>query len=176
MTSTNLYQTPDAQLDDGLEQYYQPKIFSRSGRIGRLRYLAYYMLYVLVFYLAMAVLGFVVGLSLGEGAMTQGIVTVAVVVGLIFFVAGVFFLMRRRLNDLGHSGWVGLLILVPVLNVVFSLYLLFAPGNKDANQYGSVPTDNHPGLWFGALGPIVFIGILAAIAVPAYQDYISRIQ
>ena len=39
---TNVYETPAASLvGDIAEEPYQPKIFSFSGRIGRLRYLGY---------------------------------------------------------------------------------------------------------------------------------------
>ena len=37
----NPYSAPDAALDTGQDDLYQPKIFSFSGRIGRMRYLAY---------------------------------------------------------------------------------------------------------------------------------------
>ena len=43
MSEQNPYSTPGAALDTEQDQYYQPKIISFSGRIGRLRYLAYVM-------------------------------------------------------------------------------------------------------------------------------------
>lgn len=39
----------------------------------------------------------------------------------------------KRLNDLGKSPWLALLSLIPIVNLVFGLYLLFMPGIK-ANQ------------------------------------------
>jgi uncharacterized membrane protein YhaH (DUF805 family) len=42
ISDINPYDAPDASLDTGHdEESYQPKIFSFSGRIGRMRYLAY---------------------------------------------------------------------------------------------------------------------------------------
>ncbi len=41
MSDANPYSAPDAALDTGQDVLYQPKIFSFSGRIGRMRYLAY---------------------------------------------------------------------------------------------------------------------------------------
>ena len=39
---SNVYRTPEASLvGDVVEDSYQPKIFSFSGRIGRLRYFGY---------------------------------------------------------------------------------------------------------------------------------------
>ncbi len=39
----------------------------------------------------------------------------------------VIFLIRR-LHDRDHSGWLALLILVPVVNILFALYVLFVTG------------------------------------------------
>lgn len=36
----------------------------------------------------------------------------------------------RRCRDLGHSGWVVLLYLVPLVNTAFFLYLRFAPSRN----------------------------------------------
>lgn len=43
----------------------------------------------------------------------------------------------RRLHDLGYSGWLTLLSLVPLASMVLFLYLLFAPGKNDGNKYGA---------------------------------------
>jgi len=36
----------------------------------------------------------------------------------------------RRLHDLGHSGWLFLAALVPIVNLLFFFYLLFKPGQR----------------------------------------------
>jgi uncharacterized membrane protein YhaH (DUF805 family) len=42
----------------------------------------------------------------------------------------------KRLHDLGHSGWWNLIALIPIPNVIFGLYLLFARGQNQGNLYG----------------------------------------
>ncbi len=49
------------------------------------------------------------------------------------------FLWIQRIHDLGKSGWFALLLLVPVVNIVFLLYLLFAEGEHGPNAYGPDP-------------------------------------
>ena len=61
------------------------------------------------------------------------------------------------------------------MNIFVGLWLLFAPGKKEHNNYGPHPVKNPIGIVILALiMPIVMIGILAAVALPAYQDYVER--
>jgi len=43
----------------------------------------------------------------------------------------------RRLHDINQSGLLTLLLLVPFVNLLLFLYLLFAPGTQGANKYGN---------------------------------------
>jgi uncharacterized membrane protein YhaH (DUF805 family) len=45
----------------------------------------------------------------------------------------------RRLHDLDATGWLLLLIFVPVINIGFLFVLLFKAGTKGSNAYGSIP-------------------------------------
>lgn len=45
-------------------------------------------------------------------------------------------LLMRRLHDVGLSGAFSLFIFVPLAGAVLVLYLLFARGKKETNQYG----------------------------------------
>jgi curved DNA-binding protein CbpA len=45
----------------------------------------------------------------------------------------------KRLHDLNNSGWLSLLQLIPFVNFVFGLYLLFSDSNKGPNKYGEDP-------------------------------------
>jgi uncharacterized membrane protein YhaH (DUF805 family) len=45
----------------------------------------------------------------------------------------------RRLHDLDASGWLLLLTFIPVINIGFLLVLIFKPGTKGSNPYGSIP-------------------------------------
>lgn len=48
-----------------------------------------------------------------------------------------FIFIIRRLHDCNYSGWFSVLIFIPYLNVLFILYLVFAKGNVENNDYGS---------------------------------------
>jgi len=50
----------------------------------------------------------------------------------------------RRLHDLGKSGWYVLLLIIPLVNFFFQLYLLFAKGEAGDNTYGHAPKDKKP--------------------------------
>jgi Predicted membrane protein len=45
----------------------------------------------------------------------------------------------RRLHDVNYSGWLILLCLIPVVNVIFIFLLCVIEGNQYDNQYGPTP-------------------------------------
>lgn len=173
---TNPYQPPQSslgELDSG--GHADIKVFSFSGRIGRLRYLAYSMGAMLLFVIPIMILTPTMAPSMENGS-DPGMGYLA---GIGFVVAYAFLLVAsltlavRRLNDFDTSGWMSLLMFVPVVNGIFGFALWLIPGTKGANRYGLQPPPNSGGVTFLALLiPIVaVIGILAAIAIPAYNDY-----
>ena len=172
MDSANPYGTPEAELNHGQGELYTPSIISFNGRIGRLRYLAYAMG---INFALMAVMGVVVGVTIGTTAFmagsTEGLSTLGVVIGLVFYIAiivvSVMF-MKRRLNDLNRSGWWGLLVIVPLVGLLLAIYLMFFPGTDGDNNWGPAPTSNSIGvLILGWMMPVFFVlGIVAAIAIP----------
>ena len=48
-------------------------------------------------------------------------------------------LVTRRLHDLDKKEWLIVLSLIPLVNVLFALYLLFFPGTEGRNKYGEQP-------------------------------------
>jgi uncharacterized membrane protein YhaH (DUF805 family) len=56
----------------------------------------------------------------------------------------------RRLHDIGKSGWLQLLGLIPLIGWILLIYWAAQPGDSGANQYGS-PPDNP--LATGAVAP-----------------------
>lgn len=173
----NPYATPDAVLSQPAagDATYDPKFFAIHGRIGRLRYLAYN-------FIAMFLLTFVVGILAAvmipiiAGSRNGGAAGMAVMV--IIYLPTLFaslVITKRRFNDLNHSGWWSLLMFVPLVNLIAWLYLVFGSGTDGPNNYGLPPAKNSALLWIAALlVPIAFVGILAAVALPAYQKYVMR--
>ncbi len=51
-------------------------------------------------------------------------------------------LIVRRLHDLNKSGWFALILLIPFVNFLFSLYLWLEKGTDGPNQYGADPLWN----------------------------------
>jgi heme/copper-type cytochrome/quinol oxidase subunit 2 len=80
----------------------------------------------------------------------------------------------QRSHDFNMTGWFSLLVFVPFANLLF----WFVPGTDGANRFGAKTQPNSTGvtvaLW---IVPVVFvIGIVAAVSIPAYQDYVKRAQ
>lgn len=179
---SNPYQAPEADLSTEVQsEPNQSGLFSLSGRIGRLRYLAYLMCSYLLVLIALSVVGIISAVlvpAMGEDAgSVLAIAAMAIVYIPLLFYAFVFAV--RRLNDMGWSGWVSLLMLVPIVGIVIALIVLFKKGDAGVNQYGAQPRPNSTGVkvaaFFGLVVPfIATIGILAAIAIPAYSDYVER--
>ncbi len=45
----------------------------------------------------------------------------------------------RRLHDLGQSGWISIVNIIPIVNLILGLILLFVPGQPFPNKYGLQP-------------------------------------
>lgn len=175
-TNANLEQVP--QTDDT----YVPKLLSFSGRIGRLRYLAYQVSMAILSYLFLfAVAGLILATS-SFSSISQTLESAMGMVVLTVFAIALFVgsitIAKRRLNDLDNSGWLAILMFIPYVNFLFSLYLIFAKGNEGSNSYGPAPSANTRAVILGALVmPILAVlGIIAAIALPAYKNYTDRVK
>ncbi len=173
MSQYNQYSTPQSQVDRGMQQQFgEAKIFSVSGRIGRVRFLAYCM----GVYLLVGVTSSIAQVMLmGPASETMtpaalGLMGFVVLAQLVFY----FMFAIQRSHDMNTSGWLSLIILIPLIGF---LVFLIAPGTRGENNYGLQPPPNNAGVIILAfLIPIAVIGILAAIAIPAYQGYIERAQ
>ena len=80
----------------------------------------------------------------------------------------------RRLHDVNTTGWLAVLLIVPLVNLLLLLYLLLKRGDEGGNRFAAVrPT---PG-WEKVLGYIGtalllsgVIGIMMAILLPAIMQ------
>ncbi len=170
MASSNPYAPPRADVADvSAEAAFQPvKIWSAQGRVGRLRYLAYQG----AAYLLVLVLVFI-GSMVGAMLQSPGLVIGLMVVGFVPYVVLTVLLTIQRCHDMDWTGWASLLVLIPLVGLLF----WFVPGTPGANRFGGPPPPNGSGvkvLVWGGVVAMVLVGVLAAIALPAYEDYVQR--
>ena len=116
------------------------EIFSTEGRLNRLRYLKYMAILALLGITAKFTTTCMGTLLTGDpnGAL---IMTITVVLALIAGTGNVM-LKIRRIHDLGKSGYFALIAFIPVVGLIFSIYLFCAPGQVGWNQYGADPLQN----------------------------------
>lgn len=160
------YATPKAAVAETLPEFGELKAFTTDGRIGRLRYLAWSMVLMLACLPLFGIAGGFFAASEILGGLLMVVVGIAVaVVGIMFGV--------QRLHDIGWSGWLLLVTLVPIVGGVFSLLMFIIPGSTAANRFGPPPPPNSRAVKILALlwVAIIVIGIVAAIALPAYMGY-----
>ena len=137
--------------------------------MGRLRLIAYSAGLYLAFIVVSGVLGGVAGAT--------GSPNTAVALGVIAFalyVIGGLVLLIQRSHDMNLSGWWSLAAMIPLVGLVW----LCKGGTPGANRWGAPPPPNG---WFvrivGLIFPVVLVvGLVAAIALPAYSDYTKRAQ
>lgn len=167
--------------------YHDEPFYGFRGRIGRLRYLAYTIVMSLILYGLVSVVGGVAGLTflalgLAESRASENFWwTVLVVLMIAFAIVGVYVTLApiiRRLHDMNRTGWWSLLGLVPYVNGIFVLFLIFVPGTDGVNDYGvpARPPTTRVKIVASLIPAIMIIGILAAIALPVYQNYVSQYQ
>ena len=160
------YATPKAAVAETLPEFGELKAFTTDGRIGRLRYLAWSMVLMLACLPLFGIAGGFFAASEILGGLLMVVVGIAVaVVGIMFGV--------QRLHDIGWSGWLLLVTLVPIVGGVFSLLMFIIPGSTAANRFGPPPPPNSRAVKVLALlwVAIIVIAIVAAIALPAYMGY-----
>lgn len=164
--SASPYATPKAAVAENLPEFGELKVLGIDGRIGRLRYLAWPLVLILA---CLPLFGIAAGFfAVSEilGGLLMAVVGIAVTVISIMF--GV-----KRLHDIGWSGWLLLLTLVPVVGGVFSLLMFIIPGSTAANRFGPPPPPNSTAVKVLALlwVAMIILGIIAAIALPAYTGF-----
>ena len=159
---------------DPKEHPYNPALdhpLSPRGRFGRLAYLAWYLVLSLATMLPI-ILGMIIFAMLGASLENQDSLLVAggilsLILYIVFFYYAIVITIRR-LHDLGQTGGLSLLMFVPLINIGFMLYVMFAKGTPTNNEFGA-PRPNRG--WEVALGKIYIVltvlGLIIGIALVA---------
>jgi uncharacterized membrane protein YhaH (DUF805 family) len=176
------YAPPRANVGESLPAFAVLKPFSVEGRIGRLRFLAWTMVLSLV---TLPIVGIfaLIALGLVSGESTTGLIIggiLAFFLFLGFFIVSILFSVQR-LHDIGWSGWLWLLNIVPFVGSFFPFVIMVVPGNTGANQYGPPPPPNSTAvkvlcsLWVVFIALIFAGGILGGFSA-VQQEYESNLE
>lgn len=129
------YATPQAAVGETMPEFGELRVWTTEGRIGRLRYLAW----SLVLMVATTGIMGVVGIAVSISEILGGLLAIAVVIGMVVVSVQIGV---QRLHDMGWSGWLLLLNLIPIVNSIFWILMLVIPGTPAANRYGPIPPAN----------------------------------
>jgi len=168
MEQANPYAVPNAPVGGmQTEGFGKVDLFTANGRLGRVRYFFYGMLIGLVGLVLVGLSSLLFTISPILGGVVVTVVYIAM------FVISIL-LTIQRCHDFNMTGWLSLLLLVPLAPLVF----YFIPGTKGSNQYGLQSPPNSKGIVAGAIilpiAMFLIMGIISAIAIPAYQDYVEK--
>jgi len=162
MQTANPYRTPAANVADvPSTEVGRINILSIKGRLGRVRYIGYTVgLMLLLSFgggLASALAGPKIGVFLYFAAMIASIVLSTM-------------LTVQRAHDFNATGWLAIIAFIPLVNFIFWL----VPGTDGENRFGpKTPPNSKLAVVLASVIPAVMIvGIVAAIAIPAYQKYL----
>lgn len=117
------------------EAVFKELFFTSKGRLNRKSYIYRSIFLSLVLSVIQVVLTFAANTI---GALELLFAVLLLVSGLFGFVASIM-MLERRLHDLDKSGWWMLLLCVPLVNILFYIYILFFKGTEGPNQYGEDP-------------------------------------
>ena len=129
---------------NGQVAWYKKNLLHANGRMNRLRFLKYVLLNTGMGLLAWMVAGILGGLIyavISEGLGLFLIVALGFVLGLPFSISNIM-LSIRRIHDIGYSGWLFLIVLIPYIGWLFGILIYFVPGTVGGNQYGPDPLEN----------------------------------
>jgi uncharacterized membrane protein YhaH (DUF805 family) len=175
MAETNPYQTPQAAVaDPGQAALGEVRILSASGRIGRVRYIAFATVVTLAAYALIAAGGLLSGLG-SAGGLFGGLLVLAATVGSTVIT---LLLAIQRLHDFNATGWWVPAFLIPLVNLGLTIALLIVPGTPDTNRFGPPPPRNSLGVVIVAiLIPLILAAaVVAVVAVPGLNGLFLSVE
>ena len=127
-TKSSMHQKVDYSAQEvGLKEKY----LSFTGRLNRKPYI---LRGLVLWVLSLVLSGASSALEDAGSLILLPVVAIGVVV-----LVGSFSLGIRRCHDLNRTGWMMLLIFIPLVNIFFAIYLMFFHGTEGDNKYGADP-------------------------------------
>lgn len=164
---SNLYAAPAADMTpDPASDTYAPRLLQLNGRIGRVRFFVWTWL---------TSVSAIVAINLAVALLYKSAGFMMSMIGLLLWLPVCVVLVlitRRRLHDLGKSGWFALLQLIPFVNFIVGLWLHFGRGNEGPNQFGPAPAPNPRALIVAAW----LLPVAIAVATPPYLAFENRMM
>ena len=134
--SSNFFSRPQTQTQDNP--------LSLNGRFGRLSYIAWYGFLNLITVFAVIALSLALGIfNLSTQSLDSHFIdTLTGLGGLGFLIISVLYfyfnlvIQVRRFHDMNRSGWLILLFILSLVNILVFFYLLLGSGTQGINHYG----------------------------------------
>jgi uncharacterized membrane protein YhaH (DUF805 family) len=148
----------NATMEESVPARGELKVLSARGRIGRMRYIAWsFAIGVVVALVAMLGGGLLSVLAGPLGMLFMAICYIAMIVAIVLITI-------QRCHDFNVTGWLALILLVPLAPIVF----WFIPGNRDSNDYGPPPPPNSTAVkvLFWLMIVFLVLGLIGSIAMP----------
>ena len=155
-------ETPAVRLD-------RSSVFSSAGRFGRVGFMAWFFGFpVLVSAIAAGAAVFLLA-----GQRYVKLLEFVYPFVLVILVPLSFVFIIRRLHDLNKSGWISLFFLVPAVNLLLLLVLIFFPGTSGVNHHGAPRLARGYESVVVALGfSILAMGLVAWFGMPRLLDLV----
>ena len=119
------------------------KLLSPKGRIGGMSFFLYNFVYGIVGGLLGRILGDLIFVS--QETVTYIPLIILIITIVLSSIAALFVIYMsvclciRRCHDIGLSGWWAILSLIPYIDLLMGLFLIFKKGQQRDNIYGPMP-------------------------------------
>ena len=165
----------NSKLPPDLPHTTPPSFYRADGRLSRRSFMAWNALLALILWPLMAVLAQIIlqtmpvdDMSSGAFSGIQMLITLAIFVFYAFAVYLIVIFSIKRLHDRNHTGWLVTLMFVPVVNFLFILYLLCAPGDQRVNSFGAIRSTLG---WEKVLAWVYIVLMLLGFASAMFMGY-----
>lgn len=112
----------------------------KSSAFARMRRL-HYALYLILMYPIVVISDYCMFIVAKNSNSDMNMAALIFTLAMLYIVPRIFLftLIRRRLHDTNSSGSIGLLIFLPILDMILPFIMIFIKGTEGTNQYGENP-------------------------------------